>query len=222
METRRDSLFDYIKIYDNALEPELCETMLREFEDDWAHQVSTGLDKPKVTADGQELWKKFTEIDFSTTPSWQTKYGKHMKDNLMSYAHKYFEDVEYPSHLMPNTVGYEGFRLKRFLPGDRIDEHTDATNIGVCKRFLTFMWYLNDVEDGGHTRFTLLNHYVKPEVGKLLVFPPLWLFPHAGLPINSGAKYIMQSYLHYTTSSNDFNVVTDLHPLKSGAVKKDK
>jgi hypothetical protein len=121
-------------------------------------------------------------------------------------------------------MGYEGFRLKRYLPNtnDRIDAHTDATNLTVCKRFLSLFWYLNDVDEGGETLFTELNYYVKPKAGRLVVFPPMWMFPHAGCPTVVGTKYLLHSYLHYSKEdTQDFRVLTDINPLKSGAVKPD-
>jgi hypothetical protein len=57
------------------------------------------------------------------------------------------------------------------------------------------MWYLNDVEEGGETVFE--GFIIKPKIGSMLVFPPLWLFPHRGNPPISNTKYILSTYLHY-------------------------
>ena len=54
---------------------------------------------------------------------------------------------------------------------------------------------LNDVETGGNTVFK--DFMIQPKKGSLLVFPPLWMFPHKGEPPISGPKYIMSTYLHY-------------------------
>jgi len=48
---------------------------------------------------------------------------------------------------------------------------------------------------GGETRF--VDVMIKPKKGNLLVFPPLWMFPHAGLIPISSPKYIISTYLHY-------------------------
>ncbi len=65
-------------------------------------------------------------------------------------------------------------------------------------RMVTALIYLNDVEEGGSTRFTKLNIDVNPEVGKLLVFENTLensidkhpLSEHAGMPVMKGEKYI--------------------------------
>jgi hypothetical protein len=57
------------------------------------------------------------------------------------------------------------------------------------------MWYLNDVETGGETVFKDL--IIQPKKGTLLIFPPLWMFPHKGNAPIGESKYIMSTYLHY-------------------------
>ena len=51
---------------------------------------------------------------------------------------------------------------------------------------------------GGETTFPYNKLTIKPETGKVLVFPPTWQYPHMGLPVKSGKpKYILSTYLHY-------------------------
>lgn len=61
-------------------------------------------------------------------------------------------------------------------------------------RVITFLWYLNTVNEGGETGF--VNYSVKPEMGKLLLFPADWSYPHCGnMPI-SNDKYIMTGWVY--------------------------
>ena len=63
-------------------------------------------------------------------------------------------------------------------------------------RVITYLWYLNDVEEGGETDFPDLNLMIKPETGKLVLFPASWDFPHCGkMPISSN-KYIVTGWLY--------------------------
>ena len=65
-------------------------------------------------------------------------------------------------------------------------------------RMVTALVYLNEVEEGGSTRFTKLNKDVSPKIGKLLVFENVYkntinkhyLSEHAGMPVIKGEKYI--------------------------------
>ena len=49
---------------------------------------------------------------------------------------------------------------------------------------------------GGEPEF-VDGKMIHPKTGSVLVFPSLWTFPHAGLPVKSGTKYILTTYFHY-------------------------
>jgi hypothetical protein len=60
--------------------------------------------------------------------------------------------------------------------------------------------YLNDVDEGGETEFESDENNlftVKPKCGRIVVFPPMWTFPHRGKKPISNPKYILSTYLHY-------------------------
>ena len=86
--------------------------------------------------------------------------------------------------------------LKRYAAerNERFQLHFDSVN-EVCDRYLVFLWYLNDVQEGGATRFTDLGIDVTPRAGRLLMFPPYWMFQHVGAPPVSNDKYILSTYL---------------------------
>ena len=50
--------------------------------------------------------------------------------------------------------------------------------------------YLNDVDVGGETEFPDWNIAVKPEKGKVLLFPCNYLFKHKGNVPISNEKYV--------------------------------
>ena len=91
----------------------------------------------------------------------------------------------------------EEFRLKRYNGGsdDRYDEHIDVQSPDSSRRFLSFLFYLNDDFTGGETEFTE-GGLVTPRRGSVLVFPPYWMYPHAGRRVITGTKYIMSTYMH--------------------------
>jgi len=83
----------------------------------------------------------------------------------------------------------EEIRLKRYLPDgrDAFPPHVDVMDDGDSRRFVTAILYLNQ-PGGGETVFPGLDVSVPPAPGRLVVFPPLWLFPHAGLPPRDRAE----------------------------------
>ena len=97
----------------------------------------------------------------------------------------------------PPKSSLEQFRLKKYRKGtdDRFERHVDVGDHLSAKRFLSLFWYLNDVEEGGETKFDELT--IEPKQGRLLIFPPLWCFPHSGEPTISDDKYLVGTYCHY-------------------------
>ena len=79
-------------------------------------------------------------------------------------------------------------RTRKFEP------HYDALD-AKSNRYLVFLWYLNDVAEGGETEFCNFGLRVQARAGRLLMFPPYWMFQHAGLAPCSNDKYIVSTYL---------------------------
>jgi len=75
--------------------------------------------------------------------------------------------------------------------------HVDVTDHASAKRFISFQIYLTDVKVGGETEFPTLDTKIKCKKGRLVMFPPFWMFPHKGNPPISNPKYLLGSYLHY-------------------------
>jgi hypothetical protein len=81
--------------------------------------------------------------------------------------------------------------------------HEDGSNEKTRHRVLTYLWYLNDVEEGGETDFFGGSFKVKPEKGKLLLFPACWAFPHRGNQPISHDKYIITGWLYRDTHASE-------------------
>ena len=91
--------------------------------------------------------------------------------------------------------------MKRYRPStdERFQLHFDSVD-HLANRYLVLLWYLNDVERGGETRFPELGLEVAARAGRLLIFPPYWMYQHEGLPPESGDKYILSTYLLFTAA----------------------
>jgi prolyl 4-hydroxylase len=100
---------------------------------------------------------------------------------------------------IPNSPKIADLIMKRYQPGkaEQFQLHFDAVN-HLAHRYLVMLWYLNDVAEGGETHFPQLELSVAPKAGRLVVFPPYWMYQHEGLPPTSGDKYIVSTYLLFT------------------------
>ena len=85
----------------------------------------------------------------------------------------------------------------RYSEGEYFGLHTDSPFVaqnGACAK-LSLVLYLNDDCVGGETVFPDVALEIKPEIGKILLFPPG--LRHMSKPITRGAKYIVRSEVLY-------------------------
>jgi hypothetical protein len=122
---------------------------------------------------------------------------------MMTCLRQYWQALEIGSY-WPEKPLAEEIRMKRYLPDgrDAFPAHVDVMDDADSRRFITAILYLND-SGGGETVFPGLDVRVAPVPGRLVVFPPLWTFPHAGLPPRDRPKYILHSYLWYPAAKPD-------------------
>ena len=206
-----DRLVDLIKVYDNDLEDDICDYLVYHFEKSFNRHKKTLRNRTP----------NFTEYNLSRN-AWRNKKTKKIYDLLINQIHHrskdYFKYINdnfnylfpkdriYSNTVFPKSYNIERVRIKRYIPNmnEAFDTHVDSINLLSCSRFVSFLWYLNDVEDGGHTVFNGMR--VDPRKGRLVMFPPLWPYPHAGEEPESNTKYIMSSYLRYNNILNNFSL----------------
>lgn len=105
----------------------------------------------------------------------------------------------------------EPLQGQRYAVGQEFKPHTDyfepagAEFAKVCSltgnRTWTLMIYLNEVEDGGATRFEVIDETVRPETGKMLAWnnrcpdgSPNPATLHQGMKVRAGVKYIVTKW----------------------------
>jgi prolyl 4-hydroxylase len=176
-------LADYIKIYPDVLTAEHCQALIDRFE----------ASSQRAARQNQ---KSFSFVQLDVTQHWPDEH-KRLIPLLLAKYEEYKEELKL-GPFWPARFFFEHLRLKRYLPNgrDSFPLHVDVYDNASACRFLTSILYLNATE-GGETAFPDLDVNVAPVPGKLVVFPPLWVFPHAGLPPVSASKYILHSYLLY-------------------------
>jgi len=178
------NLSDYVKVYDDILSKDDCDKIISLYEKSVEHErVSSPI-------------YNFEQLNIADKEEWADA-NELISNMSYSGAVAYFNDIQLP--IVPDLKGFEQIRIKKYRPNEneRFDLHVDVGDYRTAKRFLVMFTYLNDVEEGGETEFPTLGISVKPKKGRVLIFPPMWMFPHAGKAPISGDKYIMGTYLHY-------------------------
>ena len=142
---------------------------------------------------------RLSQLNFTKKSYLNEELFKVVCNYLLSAVDHYKHNIKSFYAFAPRNLYFEHFRIKRYISEDedQFDTHVDVTNVLDECRYLSFMWYLNDVIDGGETEFTELDFKIQPKAGALIMFPPIWMFPHKGHLLNSGKKYLLSTYLLY-------------------------
>ncbi len=181
------SLGDFVRVYDNAMPEDYCRLLIETFESRKDLQIVNGAGKRP----GLER-SRWTEMDIGKISS---PHAKHQFDQwIKQYKARYESDCRMTP--LPEPGAYAQLILKRYIPGntERFQTHFDSL-LAVSDRYLVILWYLNEVATGGETEFVDLSIKVKPNTGRLLIFPPYWLYRHVAHSPLSGPKYILSTYL---------------------------
>jgi len=178
----------FIRIYDSDLDPASCDRAIAAFDSLRRLQRPNGRGIRAGLEDS--AW---TELNLSRAAGAEivAEFRAHVDHALARFNTDVGLAIPVPATELTADLVF-----KRYRPGahERFQLHFDAVN-HVANRYLVMMWYLNDVERGGETRFPQLDFVVAPRKGRLLVFPPYWMYQHEGMAPESGDKYIVSTYL---------------------------
>lgn len=182
------NLNDLICVYDNVLPNEVCQFLINFYEHNSDKAEKIDLDK---TPSFSQI--NFTEYHNQTEES--IKIHNYVISRVLDHKKIYYDYID--PRCFPSEHTFEQFRIKKYKNDgqDLFDTHVDVKDYASARRYLSFLFYLNDVDEGGETIFDDL--VVKPKTGRLIVFPPLWMYPHKGCVPISNEKYIMSTYFHY-------------------------
>lgn len=172
----------------DALPDFLCKDMVKRFE---AHA-----DEQYLGRIGQQIYedqsiKKSTDLVVSGKPHW-----KDVDNNLFRSLGMALQEFREAYPYFKGPFKDMGYAIQRTLPGEYYHWHIDGGSHDFSQRQLVAVWYLNDVPGpGGETEFLFQDVKIKPEEGKLLLFPPFWTHEHRGAMLQSGVKYIATTWV---------------------------
>lgn len=200
------TLSDYLITFDNVLEKEFCEHVCERMKNDKRKSIGVvGRAKDVNTKVKNSIdlhispladWKEEDNVFFKSLSEKKDEYMPRVEENTginteFLLGHPY-------AYGLPDDVWTDtGYQVKEYTPGGRYNWHHDYTiEAREGPRILTYIWYLNTDFDGGETEF-IDGTIIKPEVGKMLIFPANWLFVHRGKLVSNGHKYIATGWFHH-------------------------
>ena len=191
----------------NVFSPELCKNIINKFENDTANHVKGALED-KGGNYVNEDWKSSTELNVSTSPGWEIAnnkikyYIKNAVETYLEHIRGIFKDAEIHKDdtdfvldhtLFPLHMGNSS--IQKVNNGKHYRWHQDYMP-GETRVFTSFV-YLNTLEpdEGGTTDF-INGKSIRPEAGKMTIFPSAWPFIHTGRLIKADAKYIFVTNIY--------------------------
>ena len=177
----------FIKVYQNALSDEVCDEIIKQFE---KSEIYDG-----VTAGGCNHNIKKTKdfhLSHGKIEDWK-EIDTALYSSLTTHLQRYYAETQLrPMENLEDT----GFQIQRYRKNDgHYVMHHDASREFDKYRVLTFLWYLNDVHEGGETNF-YNKIWVKPKKGQLVLFPATWNHEHMGCMPISNDKYIVTGWIY--------------------------
>ena len=184
---KKTEFSDFIYIQKDALPKSFCNNVIQKFEqDDRKRQGQVG--------SGVRLdIKRSCDLSITELEDWESydqAFFRCLNDGLQEYIK--FLPEEYIQYKALGQLGDDtGYQIQKTQPGDYYIWHHDQTKT----RLVTFIWYLNDIKDGGYTEF-IDGTRIQPEAGKLIIFPATWDFLHRGVSPKTETKYLCTGWVH--------------------------
>lgn len=197
----------YFHINQHSLSKEICNDIINYFEKEnnkYQGVTAAGLNKdvkdsldfqiPPANENNPSHWNKIRTLLEKELNNNVKKYVKKINDSVSVNE----EESSYKYNVFDKYVSFETLQIQKYQKSKgRYIYHNDFSTDWKEKKYrvITFLWYLNTIEEGGETEFW--NTYkVKPETGKLLFFPATWTYPHRGMIPISDNKYIITGWLY--------------------------
>ena len=172
----------------HALPDSFCDEVIRRFEAQPEYHRAGVIGQTGLQNEGI---KRTTDLVASDKPDW--KDIDQMFFRCKAAALREFRET-FPYFKGPfKDLGYQ---VQRYREGEYYHWHIDGGSHQFSQRQLVALWYLNDVPGpGGETEFLYQDIKVRPETGKLVLFPPFWTHEHRAVRLERGVKYIATTWV---------------------------
>lgn len=173
-----------IFVFNNAVSDKLCDDTIAHFYDnaDRWHKGLTGGGYKNNVKNTTDFWLREEKISKPFFNCLNLALEKILEIRIGLRQYKDFQ--------------WSGLQFQKNHKGQGFFKwHSDNNEPDIVyARLLAPIFYLNNVEEGGETEFMYQKFRVKPEKGKLVIFPSTWDFYHRGVIPKSNNKYIITSF----------------------------
>ena len=189
---------DFIGLYDGLFSKEYCDKWIKRFEEANANGLSynrlQGFDRPSHIGADQSI--DYVASSFFCNHDMKFECGEFVEAFWTACYPLYAEKFSILSSCEMHKI--YTVKIQRTLPKEGYHAwHCENQSRVHSDRVLTFIMYLNDIDDGGETEFLYLSKRVKPVAGRVLLWPAGFTHTHRGNPPLENAKYIITGWLEF-------------------------
>lgn len=185
---------DYF-IYENtSLSSEVCDTIIQLFDIENQNKIN-GCKKntfeQKINSNLLEnnVWFDIKNVLLNEIKIHLELYYNNLDNNIFHF------DITHKNKTINDFI------IKKYIKHDKdeknnISQRCKNSNNNVIDlvnkkmSVLNFIWYLNSIDNGGETEY-IGSYKIKPEMGKIVLFPSDWFFYYYNNPPISSDKYII-------------------------------
>jgi len=173
-------LHDYIKVFPNVLDTQTCENIInnKKYEFKSALINEEGINDSKIR--NCYTTRIFGEDDNIVYRAIEKAVNKYFETLIAIYPARFFLRGDFGYDFLKYETG--GFYIQH------IDDSTDKT------RRISISLLLNEEYEGGELQF-FGDYKVSAKTGSVIVFPSTFLYPHEVLPVKSGTRYSIVTWL---------------------------
>lgn len=195
----------FIAEFNNAVDATLCENLIIKLLSEPSGLFAPGTTGMGVTPhikkssdvklSNPEVLSKVKIKEYDFLKNAETHLTARLTSCIYEYIHTY-RALEIPN------IELTGIQIQRYFQNEGFYKpHMDSAawlhNVDTYDkaRVLAVILYLNTVEDGGETFFEYQDISIKPEQGKVVIFPTDWTYIHGGKVPYSSDKWISSSFV---------------------------
>ena len=200
----------YIYLEDNILSEVRCKEIIDKFNNDRQVAGVTGKGIDTDIKDSKDMHLSFAEQDWSEEDKLfseiiargHNNYYEHLnrESNFIHFTNPRNRHLYGPHHDRNLELFDTGYQIQKTEPGKGYVWHDDFMLITDELRYLTFILYLNSVEEGWTQFYN--GDQISPKAGRLIFFPATWTYVHQGYPPKQ-TKYLMTGWMHTKTKTDN-------------------
>ena len=190
---------NFVLVKDRFFSAEFCDELINLFE------TRTDLVSAGEMAGGINLdVKNTTDLNLFEYPELMEKYGDFIFEKFNELTEEYIMSLPFQnkfpgSQIFASSSEYTTCQLQKYKKGEGHYNayHFETDHPDNCCRVFVYIFYLNDVLEGGETEMLYSGKKVQPRKGRVIIHPAAFPFVHNGHMPVSDDKYILTSWLNY-------------------------